>query len=128
MYLLITFVSITFILFAIGFLIDKLSYGYSCSGDTLKFFGCLALIITVIAILLVPICRYHSTGRIIEYKTRQATIEQQRKSNISELERVELTKEIIEDNAWLSDCKYDVNNKWFSIYYDKEVLNLEPIE
>jgi hypothetical protein len=126
MCLLITLIIITIILFGIGFAIDKISYWYD--GDVFKFFGWISLIITIVAIILVPICRYNSTGRIIEYKTRQATIEQQRKANISELERVQLTKEILDDNAWLSACKYDVNNKWFDIYYDKEVLNLEPIE
>jgi hypothetical protein len=126
MYLILTFAGLTIALLVIGYLIDEFSYEYD--GGALKCLGWIMCAITIISIILVPICRYWSTGRIVEYKTRQATIEQQRKNNISEIERATLTKEIIEDNAWLSSCEYDVNNKWFNVYYDKNVLDLEPIE
>ncbi|MZK53474.1 hypothetical protein [Clostridium beijerinckii] len=126
MYLILTFAGLTIILFVCALIQDKFNKWYR--GDAFRLWGYILLFITAVMIILIPICRYYSAGRIVEYKTRQATIEQQRKSNISELERVELTKEILGDNAWLSGCKYDVSNKWFDIYYDKEVLNLQPIE
>ena len=126
MYLLLTFIGITIILFIIGYSIDKLSGWHD--GDIFKVLGWVALVITIITIILIPICRYYSTGRVIEYKTRQEVIQQQRNANVSELERVELTKEILSDNVWLRDCQYDINSKWISIYYDKEILNLEPIK
>lgn len=126
MYLILTFIGLTILLLGGGCLLDKFSYSWD--GDILKCLGWIVFVIAVISIILIPICRYYSTGRIIEYKTRQATIEQQRKDNISEMERATLTREIIDDNAWLSSCKYDLNNKWFDVYYDKEVLNLEPMK
>jgi len=126
MYLLITFIGVTLALFIIGFLVDKFSSWYD--GDIFKFLGWIALVITIISVILVPIRRYYSTGRVIEYKTRQEVIQQQRNANVSELERVELTKEILSDNVWLKDCQYDINSKWISIYYDKEILELQPIK
>lgn len=119
MYLLIAFIVISVLLVGLAFFLES---------DVLNFIAGIAITITVIALLFIPICRYYSTSRIIEYETRQKVIFQQRNSNVSELERVELTKEILSDNVWLSESKYDINNKWISVYYDKDILNLKPIQ
>lgn len=137
MYLLTTFLILSIL--SLGIMIfsnRRINKGCTSKGywifrkikNILDFPAILIYCITIIIIILIPVCRYYSTGRVIEYKTRQITIQQQRNANISELERVELTKEILSDNVWLRDCQYDINSKWLDIYYDKEILELKPIE
>jgi hypothetical protein len=101
---------------------------YSFDFDLCGVIATIISIVLLISIVIVPFSRYYSVKRINEFQTRKAVIAQQRNINISELERVNLTNEILDDNAWLSNVQYDRNNIWFNIYYSKEVLNLQPIQ
>lgn len=119
MYLLTTLTGISLILFGVAFFLNNELLNVICG---------IVITITIIAVIIVPISRYISTARMVEYKTRKEVITQQRKTAVSELERVALTTEILNDNVWLKTCQYDINNKWLSIYFDKDILKLEPIQ
>lgn len=88
----------------------------------------IALLFTIIALIMLPIIRFSTSEQIQEFKSKQVTIEQQRNDNLSELERATISREIIDDNAWLSNYKYEASNKWISIYYNQEGLELEPLK
>lgn len=81
----------------------------------------------VIAIICVPISRFDTTCNVAKFKARASTIQEQR-AIASEYERVMLTKEIVDNNAWLIETQICANNGWISIYYDKSVLDLQPIK
>jgi len=83
--------------------------------------------VLVVVLIFIPIFRNASVANVAAFKARATTIQEQR-ANASEYERVMLTKEIVDDNAWLMSTQYYATNSWISIYYDKSVLDLKPIK
>jgi hypothetical protein len=86
------------------------------------------LISALIALICLPVIRFSTSEQVQGFKTRKATIEQQRKENSSELEKATISREIINYNTDLSNYKYEASNKWISIYYNQEGLDLEPLK
>ena len=129
MYFLITITTITLLLI-IGYIICRKKFHiFSIVRDIVEILLIISCVVLFFTIISIPICRLNSNDRIIEYNTRKETIlEQRNNKNISELENVQMYKEIVDANAWLETTKYWANNKWFNIYYSQEVNNLTPIK
>lgn len=127
MYFILTLIIISLILWLSQHLTDKYNYGHYYS-DIIMIFKWVFIVITIISICLIPIIHNYSSSRIVEYQSRKETIINQRDTYKSDYENFQIYKEIVDDNAWLSTTKYYANNKWFSVYFNKEVNELTPID
>lgn len=65
---------------------------------------------------------------IQRFEAVRLTITQQRDNKLTELERATITKEIIDNNAWLAKEQFWAKNSWLNWYYDKQIINIKPIE
>lgn len=128
MYLIILFALLTFTSWLLVYYIS--SKMFDADFDFLLTMASIFIsIIFVGSLIVLPINRSYSSNKIVEYQSRQKTIQTQRENkNISELELATLSREIISDNAWLETTKAWTNSKWVGIYYDKEINNLSPIK
>lgn len=127
MYLIILLSVVVIISALLNKICDNKWGSFSGASDVVGTIKVTSIIILIIAIILIPICRYNSSARIEEYTVRKETIEIQRE-NASEFERVQLTQEIIDDNAWLRKQQHHYKNNWLNIYIDEDVMNLEIIK
>lgn len=126
------FIIVTAVLLAILITVCVIVYHKSmCVPDWLSFTSIVAIVllglVLAIALILIPILRYDCCQKIEQFKSVKATITEQRES-ASELERVELTKEIIQDNAWLRSKQYQYKSSWIGVYVCEDIMDLEPIE
>lgn len=126
MYLILTLIGVTIGFFLIGCVIDHYATYYD--GGVAYAIAAVSLVIALIALICIPIIRFATSEQIQKFKSKQTTIEQQRNVNSSELERATISREIIDYNAELSNYKYEASNKWISIYYNQEGLDLEPLK
>lgn len=101
---------------------DGAKFPLFCSLSAI--FG-LCFIVNVVALATHPA---EIRARIKKFEAAKLTIKQQRSNNLSEYERVTLTKEILERNEWLAEEQYWATNKWLNWYYDQSILNIKPIE
>jgi len=65
---------------------------------------------------------------IINHTTYQQTIESARISDISDYERMALTKEILEYNIKLRQMQYWNDTFWFDMFYFDDIMKLESIQ
>ncbi|MFT8350061.1 hypothetical protein [Clostridium saccharoperbutylacetonicum] len=126
MYLLLTLIGLTIVFFLIGYAINNLTLYHE--GTWAYCISAMILIAALIALICLPISRFSTSEQIQEFKSKQITIEQQRNGNASELEKATISREIIDYNAELSNYKYEASNKWISIYYNQEGLDLELLK
>lgn len=127
MYFILTLIIISLILWLAQYITNQYNYGYYYS-DIIMIFKWIFIVVTIISICLIPIIHSYSSSRIVEYQSRKETIMNQRDTYKSDYENFQIYKEIVDDNAWLSTTKYYANNKWFSVYFNKEVNKLTPID
>ena len=95
-------------------------------------FGCLVFVLATLCLLLslvvIPVNRANEVGNIQQVKALQITIDESRRDGISEFERAAMQTEIIKANAWIAKSQYWSQNKWVSVYYVREVLELEFVK
>ena len=89
--------------------------------------GAIAVIILVVAMTLIPATRYEDRMKMASIESMRTTIKDQRAADISPLERVELTKEILAMNKWIAETKY-ANNTSQDIFHPDEVDNVQLIK
>lgn len=124
--IIVTAILLTLIIIAYGTVCHKSIY----VSDWVEITSVMAIIILVVVliveILLVPIGKYDCCQKIEQFKAVKMTITEQRES-ASELERVQLTKEILQDNAWLKSKQYQYKSSWIGVYVCEDIMDLEPI-
>lgn len=87
-------------------------------------FGLVFLINSICVASGVPSTRAY----IKKFEATRTTIKEQRSfTNMSDYERVQLTQTIVTANGELAEHQYWANSLWFNWYYDKAILNVEPI-
>lgn len=90
-------------------------------------------IITWSLIFLVSCCVFftgilRTRSDIREFEAFRSTIKEQRLDTISPIERLEITKDIIEQNQWLAKEQYWAESPWIGYSYDKAILDIKPIK
>lgn len=90
-------------------------------------FTILVIFIWICLVIMIPIFKYDCKEKVERFKSATETIEQQ-KETATDLERVQLSNQIIEYNTWLKSEQYQCKNKWLGIYSDDSVLELIPIK
>lgn len=83
--------------------------------------------ILAILLIMLPICYYSDLAWIEKYHAFKVTVEEARKSNISEIERAAILQDIAEWNQDIANVKY-WNKTIFDIYIPDEVESLEMLE
>jgi len=78
-----------------------------------------------VALIVLPIERYSTHVRILEFKVARASIETARKS--STIENAAMQLKIIDENQWLTRKKY-WNNTVFDIWIPDEIEKLDLIK
>jgi hypothetical protein len=84
-------------------------------------------LVTIIALIILPISYYDGKAEIKRYYALKQTIEDSRKNGISDVERAALTKKIAEYNADLANVKY-WNDTIFDIYIPDELAELDYLK
>jgi hypothetical protein len=85
-------------------------------------------IILFFSLLAIPISIRHTEKDIIEYRSFEQTLKEQRLNSISVLERISLTEKIIAQNQWLVREQFKAKRLWKNWYYPKEIFDLKPIQ
>jgi len=109
------------------FLIAKINdweLGIAVSAG-IGFFSIIILFIIGLLILAAPT---DNKRFIATFEATRTTISEQRESSNSELERVELTKQIIEMNQELAERKYYATSLWCNWFTSTDVLKIEPLK
>ena len=124
---------LTFLCFLIPFLffliwtiycIIKKEYEGEIAG-ILSIMSGIALLIAALVIFTGPT---RTRGDIAQFKAFKETVASQRIDSISPLERLEITKKILEENEWLAGEQYWAQTLWMNWTYDKDILKLTPIK
>lgn len=84
-------------------------------------------VILAILLIMLPICYYSDLAWIEKYHAFKVTVEEARKSNISEIERAAILQDIAVWNQDVASAKY-WNKTIFDIYIPDEVEALEMLE
>ena len=87
----------------------------------------ISIVVMIAFLIAIPIERYSTRLNIEKFISAKNTIQCQ-KETAKDLEKVKLSETIIDCNAWLSKKQYVCKSEWVSIYSDKSVLELTPIE
>ena len=113
------------VLFAVSLLYDHLRT-ISEYGDPIAswLFG----IVFVLVLFAIPLSNYTSRIGVVEYEMKKSTISEQREALNSDYERVMLTKEIINENAWLVNMQQHKKNLFLNWFVHESVLDLKPIK
>jgi len=82
----------------------------------------------MITVIMIPVSVYSSKVSVQEFNIRKTTIVTQRNLSISEFERVHMSQEILDDNAWLITVQTHKKNNFVNWFVSKDVLELTPIE
>lgn len=80
-----------------------------------------------VALIMLPISYYNDMSKIKQYNSAEATIQEARTKNISDIERAALTTKIIDENQWLANEQY-WNKTIFDLYIPNEVMKLQPLK
>lgn len=88
----------------------------------------IAGIIMCMFLIAIPCKRRDCRVEILKFKSFEQTVKDQRTDTISYMERATLTLEIIKQNSWLAEAKYDYKNLWTNWYITEDVLTLNPIK
>ena len=81
----------------------------------------------LVSLILLPIQRNSTSADIEAHKAIGRTMVETRRHEISELERIGLTQDVLETNMKLAKAKYYANSPWFGIYYPKKVIDVEEV-
>ncbi|WP_310876955.1 hypothetical protein [Priestia megaterium] len=96
--------------------------------DVFTFIGAmLSGVCLVVALIILPIQYNSGKAEVERYKALKVTIEESRKSEISDIERAALTKKIADYNADIASVRY-WNNTTFGIYIPDELAELEYLK
>ena len=129
-----------FIYFLAPFLISLLGFIYTnwafnkknkFSQDTVEnFLAATLLFLSIFIIFLIPFSTSQLRCRkeMAEFTAMKETIISQRVTSISPLERIKLTEQIIKENKWLAREQFWAKTLWVNWCYDKNFLNLTPIQ
>lgn len=118
-----TFTIITGLLFILGFILIRF---YRWNGVGIVFLSLISVVVLVISLLFIFVSRYESSLFIEKYNVIKTSLEQNRK-DLSDVERLEITKKVAEYNEKLAEYKYDYEH-FFSICVKEEVAKLEYLK
>lgn len=82
--------------------------------------------VLIISLLVIFAARYENSLFIEKYNVLKTSLEQNRK-DLSDIERLEITKKVAEYNEQLAEYKYDYKH-FFSICVKEEVAKLEYLK
>lgn len=120
--------AIVLVISVVAFILnDKLDIDSEAIDVASIVMGAIAVIILVVAMTLIPATRYEDRMKMASIESMRTTIKDQRAADISPLERVELTKEILAMNKWIAETKY-ANNTSQDIFHPDEVDNVQLIK
>lgn len=85
-------------------------------------------IVFIVNSIMLAVSPSNTSSEIRSFEAVRLTITQQRNNKLTELERATITKEIIDNNAWLAKEQFWAKNSWLNWYYDKKIINIKPIE
>lgn len=88
--------------------------------------GC-SLVVAIIIAITLPLSRMSYKGSIEEYKATKYTIEESRKKENNEAERVSLSKQIMETNMFIERNKR-YNKSIFDLWIPDEIENLKMLK
>lgn len=109
----------------------KTSDGFGEASGWTMLAGVVTIAFTVwFAIYMVGLSTEPASTRsdIREHEAFRNTVNQQRKLGVSDLEKVQLTQKIIEQNQWLAREQFWATNPWTDVFYDRAILDVKPIE
>lgn len=86
----------------------------------------IAAVCLFVALIAIPIQRQDDVDFALRVTSYRKTLVVQRQ--MSELERVSLTKEVMDINASLKQRQYWLHNDWYSVYHNACVDTLKPLE
>ena len=100
----------------------------SCKYDAIGFVAAMLCgVLLAAALIMLPLNYYNTIADIQEYKAFKETVEEARKTNISEIERAAILQDIAKWNQYTANAKY-WNKSIFDIYIPDEVENLEMLK
>jgi len=83
----------------------------------------------IISLFALPLQRNFVLAEIQQHEAIRHTVNISREiDEITEWERIRLTEDIIETNKNMAKFKYYAGHPWFSLYYPKEVLDVNYIK
>ena len=85
-------------------------------------------IVFIVNSIMLTVSPANTRSDIQRFEAVRLTITQQRDNKLTELERATITNEIIDNNAWLAKEQFWAKNSWLNWYYDKQIINIKPIE
>jgi len=89
----------------------------------------ISLLAMTVSFIVIPSKRMQTNAFIQEHAIVQTTINVMREQgDITNLERVRLSEDIIDINRNLAVRQFYAAHPWFSIYHPSEILELEPIK
>jgi hypothetical protein len=91
------------------------------------FMGIISGITLLVALIVIPINRASHYDEIQQYNAVKMTIEESRKSNISDIERAAIINKIASWNAKIASLRY-WNDTIFDIYIPDEATKLEYLK
>ena len=110
-------------------------FAISSNSEGLIIFGIISAVIAVVCgialfIMGLSISSKEQSAKveIAQFESIRTTINEQRVGSGTELERVEMTKTIIEKNRWLSEQKAEYYNPWNSWFISKQYLQVKPLK
>ncbi len=121
------FIVLFLVVVVIGYSLQALSESWSLEiwGEMILGVG---LILLALSLLMIPLHRAMVNSSIAEHEAiRQTVTISREQGEITDLERIRLTEDIVKANRWLASAKYYVGNPWLNIYYPKDLQLLEPI-
>ena len=121
------FIVLFLVVVVIGYSLQALSESWNLEiwGEMILGVG---LILLALSLLMIPLHRAIINGGIAECEAiRQTIVVSREQGELTNLERIRLTEDIVKANGWLASTEYYAGNPWFSIYYPKDLQLPEPI-
>lgn len=121
------FIVLFLVVVVIGYSLQALSESWSLEiwGEMILGVG---LILLALSLLMIPLHRAIINGGIAECEAiRQTIVVSREQGELTNLERIRLTEDIVKANRWLASTEYYAGNPWLSIYYPKDLQLPEPI-
>ena len=117
-----------FLIFLFGAIVTYEEYDISLTFIISIIFAILFGIVIVVQGICIASADASAKVDIAQFESVRKTITEQRANSHTELERVEMTKIIIEKNTWLAQQKANYENPWESWFYSKSYLTVEPLK
>ena len=121
------FIVLFLVVVVIGYSLQALSESWNLEiwGEVILVMG---LLLLFFSLLMIPLHRAIINGGIAECEAiRQTIVVSREQGELTNLERIRLTEDIVKANRWLASTEYYAGNPWFSIYYPKDLQLPEPI-